>query len=200
MRHLLVPLAALALVAGCTPDVAPTGSPSVFPSPTVSATPSPTPTPSPSPSAVESFPPAPATESPDQAAIRAAWMEYWRVYEKFAADPSLTDWTETQYVTTEEEAALIIQALGELRDNGWKSLGGRVFRDVVVTEVPNQQEAGTAEISYCLDRSGVSLLDAETGTAVTVDVPPTFLETATLRVGLDGKWRVAMIRNEPAAC
>ena len=199
MRHLLVPLAVVALAVGCTPDVAPTSSPSVFVSPTVSSSPSVSP--SPSPTAVESFPPAPATESAEQAAIRAAWMEYWRVYEKFAADPSLADWTETQYVTTEEEATLIIQALGELRDNGWRSLGGRAFRDVVIAEdVPNQQEADTAEVRYCLDRSGVTLVDAETETAVIVDVPPTFLETATLRRGLDGKWRVAMIRNQPAAC
>ena len=198
MRHLLVPLAVLALVAGCTPDVAPTGSPSVFPSPTVSASASPTP--SPSPSAVESFPPAPATESPEQAAIRAAWMEYWRVYEKFAADPSLSDLTETQQVTTGEAQNVILDAIGQLRDDNTAFLGGWQFRDVIVA-VPSDGGSGepTSELTYCVDRSRMRLENTETG-VVSEQSLPSLRETALMKQGKDGRWRLAERRNQEEAC
>ena len=198
MRHLLVPLAALALVAGCTPDAAPTGSPSVFPSPTVSASASPTP--SPSPSAVESFPPAPATESPDQAAIRAAWMEYWDVRSRFVADPTLTDLSETQRVTTGEAEDLILNSIRNLRNAGHRSVGGLEFRGISIG-VARESDGGLAhaDVTYCLDRSKVQLLDSS-GEAVIVEGPTTLKETATLERGLDDVWRVALIRNEAAEC
>lgn len=201
MRHLLVPLAALALVAGCTPDVAPTGSPSVFPSPTVSATPSPTPTPSPSPSAVESFPPAPATESPDQAAIREAWMEYWRIHHKFSADPTLSDLTETQNITTGDQQNLILDSISQLREAKLRTLGGLQFRSVSVgSPTVDAGTKRTAVITYCVDRSELRLENYDTGETMTAPGAPTFFETTTMQEGLDGRWRVAMILNEEAAC
>lgn len=202
MRTLLVPVFVLGLLTGCTAAADPTPTATVASATrSASATPTPTPSPSPSPTAVESFPAAPATETAEQAEIRAAWMEYWRVYEKFAADPSQPDWTETQYVTTEESATIIIQAIGNLKDRGWRSLGGRQFRDVVVSQpTAGPDGSATAVVTYCLDRTGVRLVEVESGDSVQVDVAPTFKETATLKQGADGKWRVAMIRNEPSQC
>ena len=198
MRHLLVPLAALALVAGCTPDVAPTGSPSVFPSPTVSASPSPTP--SPSPSAVESFPPAPATESPEQAAIRAAWMEYWRVFEGFASDPTLTDFTELQNLVDGEEATVALESIRNLRDSGRRTEGGFQFRDVVVSVPAVANGLETATVVYCLDRSGLVMVDIDTGTPPDGDPLPNLKETATLVQGTDSTWRISQVRNEATSC
>ena len=199
MRHLLVPLAALALVAGCTPDVAPTGSPSVFPSPTVAASPSPTP--SPSPSAVESFPPAPATESPDQAAIRAAWMEYWEVFSRFAEDPELGDLSDTQRVTTGEAQDTILGTIRGLREANIQTLGGFVFRDVEVTLASAAADgAMIATVSYCLDRSEVRNVDSATGQPLEVEGPLSWREVMTLSKGLDEKWRAAQIRSSEGTC
>ncbi|MHA6525813.1 hypothetical protein [Tessaracoccus sp. G1721] len=198
MRHLLVPLAVVALAVGCTPDVTPTASPTVSVSPTPAQSPSPTP--SPSPTAVESFPPAPATESPDQAAIRAAWMEYWEVRSRFVADPTLTDLSETQRVTTGEAEDLILASIRNLRNAGQRSVGGLEFRGVNVG-VPREEVGGLAQadVTYCLDRSNVQLLDSS-GAPVAVEGPTTLDETATLERGQDGVWRVALIRNEAAQC
>ena len=197
MRHLLVPLAVVALAAGCTPAVAPTGSPSVFASPTASATPSPTP--SPSPTAVESFPPAPATESPEQAEIRAAWMEYWRVYEKFASDPSLTDFTELQNLVDGEETTVALQSIQNLRESGRRTDGGLLFRDAVVGVPAGSASSRTVTVTYCLDRSNLAIVDAETGSSIG-DPLPNLRETASLSEGTDGAWRVTQIRNVEEAC
>ena len=197
MRHLLVPLAVVALAAGCTPDVAPTSSPSVFVSPTVSASPSVSP--SPSPTAVESFPPAPATESAEQAAIRAAWMEYWRVYEKFAADPSLTDLTELQNLTDGEESSAVMSSIQSLREAGRFTKGGWQFREVVV-EHPIDGRGEQAKVSYCLDRSRLVIADIATDLPISGPQPGNLMETATLEQGPDGMWRVALRRNQESTC
>ena len=199
MRHLLVPLAVVALAAGCTPAVAPTGSPSVFASPTASATPSPTP--SPSPTAVESFPPAPATESPEQAEIRAAWMDYWGAFDRFARDPDLSDLSDTQRVTTGEAQDTILTALRGLREANMRTMGGLLFRDVEV-EDPSRESDGLefAIVQYCLDRSGVENIDTVTGERVAIEGPLTWPETMRLEKGLDGRWRAAQIRSGAGSC
>lgn len=199
MRHLLVPLAVVALAVGCTPDVAPTASPSVFVSPTASASPSVSP--SPSPTAVESFPPAPATESAEQAAIRAAWMEYWRIHHKFTSDPSYSDLTETQLITTGEQQNVILDSIGSLREMELRSLGGLQFRDVVVNPPSATGDAPrTSLVEYCVDRQKLILENYSTGEKLAAPGAPTFLEQTTLEEGLDGRWRVSMIRNQEAAC
>lgn len=201
------------LVAGCSAvgDAGPSVSPSVATIETASseppvsmspsASPSPTPSPSPSPSAWESFPPAPATESPEQAEIRAAWLKYCDVRARFAADPSQSDWSETQRVTTGEEANSILTELGALRNDGLRSLGGLRFRDIVVGE-PTQRPDGVTEavITYCVDRTDVKLVDTKTGEPLAVEEPFTLVETATLELGLDHVWRVALTRNQVKPC
>ena len=199
MRHLLVPLAVVALAVGCTPDVAPTASPSVFVSPTASASPSVSP--SPSPTAVESFPPAPATESVEQAAIRAAWMEYWSVFGRFAGDPALTDLTETQRITTGDAQNSIIETIRSLREANIRFLGGLAFREIDIQE-PSPRPDGLREsvVRYCLDRSSVRNVDATTGTAVENTGPLTWIETVSMVEGLDSKWRVARISGGEDPC
>ena len=199
MRHLLAPVVlAACVVSACTPAVEePTTAPPSSPTASVSASPSPTPEPSPSPTVAESFPPAPASESPEQAAVRAAWMEYWRVRSEFVADPTLTDLTPTQAVTTGEAQDLILRTIRTLRESGSRSTGGLVFRNVEVGEPASG--ATEATVSYCLDRGNLSLVDAD-GKPIASEGPTTLTETTTLSLGADGIWRVAQIRNEPAAC
>ena len=200
MRHLLVPLAVVALAAGCTPDVAPTSSPSVFVSPTVSASSSVSP--SPSPTAVESFPPAPASESAEQAAIRAAWMEYWRIHHKFTSDPTLSDLSETQYITTGDQQNVILDVIAQLRDQKLRTLGGLQFRSVAVDGPLSGETGGVrfATVSYCVDRRELRVENYETGESMAAPGAPTFLEKAVMNEGSDGQWRVAMMTNEAAPC
>ena len=113
MRRIALSLMCVGLLVACTPEEPVQTSPP--PTSTVStvSTPSPSPTtsapsavatpsPSPSPTAVESFPPPPATESPEQAAVRAAWTEYYTQFAKYAADPGLGDLTELTMLVTDE--------------------------------------------------------------------------------------------------
>ena len=180
MRRILVGLVGAALLAGCTPEAPATSSPAPTPSvgssapapsleppspfPSASPSESPSPSPSPSPTAVESFPPAPATETPEQAEIRAAWMKYWEVYDKFAADPTLSDLTETQMVTAGEESVHIRQSVQELRDEGLVALGGWVFRNIEIGETTTDSTGQPkVEIKFCVDRTGLRVVDAATG-------------------------------------
>ena len=216
MRRILVGLVGAALLAGCTPEAPATSSPAPTPSvessapapsveapsPSPSASPSESPSPSqsPSPTAVESFPPAPATETPEQAEIRAAWMKYWDVRVKFTSDPTLNDLTETQQVTTGEASQEIIETITALRSSDRRSLGGYVFRDVVVGVPPTSSaESSTTEISYCVDRSEQVVLDSS-GQEQPIVGPTTLREVTTLQLEADGVWRVMMSRNEAAEC
>ena len=56
--------------------------------------------PSPTPTEIRSFPPTPEGEDPEKTAIRQGWEQYKIVYDKYARNPNLTDFTETQQVTT----------------------------------------------------------------------------------------------------
>lgn len=204
MRSLLVSLVGVAVLVGCSPGLGESPSPSVgvtsraaSAGPTQSVGPSPTP----SPTAVASFPDSLPTDDPEKAAVIAGWQEYWRVYEKYAADPTLTDLTETQYVTTGEAANVILDSLRASREKNLKFVGPQQFRDVSVGAI-SEDAAGdrTAVISYCADNSQRQRLDATTGKPAAVDVPDTFTEQATLKEGADAKWRVAVIRNQEAKC
>ncbi|WP_182799070.1 hypothetical protein [Tessaracoccus sp. MC1679] len=127
-------------------------------------------------------------------------MEYWRVYEKFAGDPSLTDLTETQQVTTGEAQNVILDAIGQLRDDNLAFLGGWQFRDIAIAE-PAAAGAGevTSKMTYCVDRSRMRIEDSETGT-VSVQSLPSLAETAVMKQGKDGRWRLAERRNQEEAC
>lgn len=200
-RRMRVPvtLIAVVLLAGCAGDG--DGGESVSPTPSAVTTSvpvaSPTPSTSPTPTVMPTYPSDLPTESPENAAIIAGWQEYWRVYEKFAADPNgYTDFTETQYVTTDEESVVILDSIAGLRELGVRVVGGSVFRDVSVEVL----EKDIAEIAYCSDTTQVDVRYIDSGETFERDVADSYLETATMWKGDDDIWRVAKIRNEAAPC
>ena len=201
MRFLGATVAALLLVA-CSPgggqSPTPVKSSGEVPSPSITAAPIPSPSPTPSasvvPSALASFPADLPTADAESAAIIEGWQAYWRVYEKFVADPSLTDLTETQHVTTGEESNGILATIEQLRAEGIRSEGGRQFRDVVVNLVGSD----SATVAYCIDLSGLRVFDTKTGELVPRSGQ--LREQATLRKMPDRSWRVEQIRNESAQC
>lgn len=142
------------------------------------------------------------TDDPETAAIIHGWQEYWRVYEKFAADPSgFTDFTETQYVTTGEESDLILDRIATLRHRNLKVEGAQRFRDVSVDEIRETLDGlRTTGVSYCADNSERRLIDAATGEVVPRKGGDTYRETASMVEGLDGIWRVASMENEESSC
>lgn len=204
MRRLLVPLACIALLSACSPSDEPTPSPTpsaVEPSPVQSPTPvsspTPTPTPSPTPTTFPSYPADLPTEDPETAAIIKGWQEYWRVYEKYAADPrGDLDLTETQYVTTGEESTLILERLAHLKKEGLRSEGGIIFRDVVVS-----MQGGTpttALVTYCADVSQLKVTDLDTNEPF--ERTGTLAEEVLMEQGKDGVWRASRVRNEANTC
>lgn len=211
MRKFLVPAMVLALAVGCTgSDPEPTetvASTPVATATTASATPSrtlspqPSQTPSPSPTVHESFPAPPSTETPEQAAIRAAVIEYWRVYEKFTTDSSLTDYSETQRVTTGDRKVRIIEAITRLRDQSQETRGSRTFRNLVIA-APTTGQSGTQQtvVTYCVDPSGISVVDSDTEEVIHEGGDVTLLEQMTLEQGADGIWRVLDIANQMVDC
>ncbi len=201
MRFLGATVAALLLVA-CSPgggqSPTPVKSSGEVPSPSITAAPIPSPSPTPSasvvPSAPASFPADLPTADAESAAIIEGWQAYWRVYEKFVAVPSLTDLTETQYVTTGEASNQVLDLIRQSRDEGLRSEGGFVFRDVRVSRSGSDE----AEVNYCMDLSRLRVVKTATG-----EVLPrsgTLSERAAMERGVDGKWRVARLSNEEAAC
>lgn len=204
MRRLAA-LIALGLLAGCSPanDAASSPSPSAATQATQSETASPThsPTPSPSPTVQPSFPSDMPTENAEEAAVIAGWQEYWRVYEKYAADPhGFTDFTETQLVTTGDEQVTILDTISYLREHNLLSLGGRVFQDVHVEfQKQSADKPNRASVTYCVDARNIKVVEEETGKPAE-RIGLVLEETATMEQGLDGIWRAAGFTNEKAEC
>lgn len=199
MRSLLVSLVGVAVLVGCSPGQgeSPSASPGVPSlSPSMSPGPSASSSATPSPTAVASYPDSLPTDDPEKAAVIAGWQEYWRVYEKFAADPSLTDLTETQYVTTGEEAKEILDLIASLRHEGVRSEGGRKFSDVEVSIAGGFPM--TAIIKYCMNVDELLLFDIATGERIPRS--GAYVEEARLENKKDGTWRVSYVKNEPAQC
>ncbi|WGT46641.1 hypothetical protein [Tessaracoccus lacteus] len=192
-------LIAVVLLVGCAGDGGGGASESPEPTAVTTSSPvaSPTPTTSPSPTVIPTYPSDLPTESAEEAAIIAGWQEYWRVFEKFAADPNgFTDFTETQYVTTDEESVGILESISSMRERGVRMVGGSVFRDVSIEVL----EEGVAEVVYCADTTQMDVRYVESDEPYQPDVADSYRETATMREGKDGTWRVAKIRNEAASC
>ncbi|AQP46830.1 hypothetical protein BW730_04100 [Tessaracoccus aquimaris] len=116
------------------------------------------------------------------------------MYEKFVADPSLTELTETQHVTTGEESNGILATIEQLRAEGIRSEGGRQFRDVAVDIVGSDN----ATIAYCVDLSSLRVFDTTTGDRLTRSGE--LREKVTLRKMPDHSWRVEQIRSESTQC
>lgn len=202
MYRSVVTVLCLVALTGCSPAREPVSSPSPLPTPS-SAGPSPSVSPSPSlspaPSMPASFPPDLPTTDPVEAAVIHGWQEYWRVYEKFAADPlGLTDQTETQYVTTGRQSTYVLDSLDSLKRMKVRSEGGLLFRDVAVGEAEVIGGETVRQITYCLDTTELRVINIETGERVAR--ADTYRETATMVKGPDGTWRVEMIANRKVTC
>lgn len=214
MRLVLTSVAVVALLVGCSPGAEESPSPSPEPvettvseSPVVSPSPSPTtespsPTPTPTPSVFQSYPADLPTEDPESAAIIKGWQEYQRVRQKYLADPDgYTDFTETQNVTAGEQQNTILRNVELYRENRIRSHGGLVFDDVIVGKISETADGlQQAMLSYCVDRSNAKVTTYEGEDYPTGDLLPRFTEQATLLEGLDGIWRVALIRNSEEPC
>lgn len=205
-RLAIAALTAGILLAGCTPDTQPTQTPSTSPSTVTSSaapTPSPSPTASPSQTVIESFPDTPTDESPVQAEIRAAWESYQRTLDKFARDPELNDLTETQYVTTGQEATDAVQGIVRLRQNNLMRKGTVIFRDAVISEpTTNTDGVTTAEINYCFDPAHLQTVDIDTGQPGENVIQPD--QTMKVKIIMeqmpDGSWRAALSETKLAKC
>lgn len=211
MIHRTLPvLAAVVLLAACTPAGGEEPTPSPDPTPTVtspappSPTPSPEPTteePSPTPTEIQSFPPAPEGESDEIAAIREGWEEYNRVKEKFAKDPTLKDLTETQYVTTGFAAQMIIEQISSLRKDNLRVVGDRIWRDVTITEPSTNADGVTiATVTACYDPTHAYAVDIDTEEPSKERLTKTLRETLLMEQGADKIWRVADYDNESEEC
>ena len=75
------------------------------------------------------------------------------------------------------------------------------MRDLEVG-IPTTSAEGVeqAVVTYCVDVSRLVLIDDQTGEPVEREGISDLAETVTFAKGKDGKWRVALVRNEPASC
>lgn len=215
MRRILVGLVGAALLAGCTPEAPATSSPAPTPSvessapapsveapsPSPSASPSESPSPSqsPSPTAVESFPPAPATETPEQAEVRAAWMNYNTQFSRYAATPELSDLTDLTELVTDVELPETIGHLQRIREAGEVLVGGFTYRDVQVT-VPHPElgTVDTAMVAYCVDRSALVIQDVDTQELISRELS-NLEEQSTFKLVGD-RWLLDGLRNRQSEC
>ncbi|WP_040282501.1 hypothetical protein [Tessaracoccus massiliensis] len=215
MRLVLTSVAVVALLVGCSPGDEESPSPSPEPvettvseSPVVSPSPSPTtespsPTPTPTPSVFQSYPADLPTEDPESAAIIAAWQEYQRVMDKYLADPDgYTDFTETQNVTTGEEQNIVLDTVQLYRERRIQSRGGLSFDSLTIGEMQPTGEGGQPQValSYCVDRSQGRVVTYDGEVFPTDHLQPRFKEVSTMEQGLDGVWRVAVVRNGDEPC
>ncbi|MHA6508733.1 hypothetical protein [Tessaracoccus sp. Y1736] len=93
-----------------------------------------------------------------------------------------------------------MESIRNLRDSGRRTEGGFQFRDVVVSVPAMANGLATANVVYCLDRSGLVMVDIDTGTPPDGDPLPNLKETATLVQGPDSTWRISQVRNEATSC
>ncbi len=146
-----------------------------------------------SPSVFESFPSV-VGESGDRAAVRAGWLEYWRVYDKFASDPAkYADMTELGRVAADDALTVAIREINELRQDGWRSRGGLRFSSVTVSDPVSVGGERTATVTYCIDTSELVVIDRQ-GKPVEQE-GWRLQETATMREGGDKIWRMVQVRN-----
>ena len=157
--------------------------------------------PSPTPTEVRSFPPAPEGEDPEKAAIRQGWEQYNLVYDKYTKDPNLTDFTEAQQVTTGFWSSGIMQYIRSLRKENLRAEGDTTYRDVKIGDPEtNSDGVRVAVVTACLDPTHQYTVDITTGEKSEKTLKGTLVETMTMELGLDKKWRVADYTNEMKQC
>jgi len=157
--------------------------------------------PSPTPTEIRSFPPAPEGEDPEKTAIRQGWKQYKIVYEKYAVDPNLTDFTEAQQVTTGFWSSGVMQSIRNFRKLNLRAEGYVVYRDVKIGDPEtNSDGVRVAVVTACLDPTHQYTVDITTGEKSEKTLKGTLVETMTMELGVDNKWRVADYTNERKIC
>ena len=211
LRTIVVTAAVAAVMVACSPSGSetPNPTPETPPpmttdviTPTRSPTPTPSSTPSPSPTVIQSFPPPPAGETEEQAAIREGWMNYWIVFDRYLKDESATDLSAAKIVTVpgSEESSHMLDIIGAYRDKEVKAVGDRQFRDVKISPRTEQDGVFSAVVSYCHDSTELTLVDSISGEPSEIPPIATMTERVNLERGNDGLWRVASLKNETAPC
>ena len=195
-------LVCLVLLVGCTPSV-PGPSPSA-PSPSaVSPTPSLSPSlsPSPSPTVVESFPPAPASESGEIADIRAGWEAYESTMDMYFRDPDLKDWSALVVVTADGETERSMDDIATTRELNLKQRGQAIYREVSIGKPKTAADGSrSAVVSYCFDPTRLDLVDTGTGNSVPRTLEDTLVSEVTMKLFPDGSWRAVGYTSEFQPC
>lgn len=155
----------------------------------------------PSPTFSRSYPPPDPDETEEQRAIREGWEAYREVWDKYDKDPTLTDWTEIQEVTTGGETEQTIQMITHLREQNLRAVGDTVFKEVLVGEPALAADGSlVATVTSCLDPSQQYLVDIDTGERSDSGLSETLREIVTMALREDGVWRASWYENELAPC
>lgn len=184
-------------------------SPSMSPSlsPDSSLDPSPDPSPSASSSLSsghESFPPAPAEESEEVAAIREGWEEYEREDDRFRKDSSLSDFSSLVQTTTGVRTERAISSIRSWREAGVIRVGDLSFRDLAI-EAPRQGASGEwqARLTVCKDFTKQQRVVEATGKEYRVEGKEnvaTMRGHYTMQRTDDGRWVVADVEGQAEPC
>ena len=157
--------------------------------------------PPPTPTEIKAFPPPSDGEDPEKTAIRQGWEQYKIVYDKYARDPNLTDFTEIQQVTTGFWSNGVLQSIRSFRRQNLQLEGYVVFRDVKIGDPEtNSDGARISIVTACNDLSHSLAIDNTTGEKSDKGYNGTLFTTTTMEHGLDNKRRVADYTNETKQC
>jgi len=178
-------------LAGCDPaDPAPPPSPPPGSSPTPAAsTPAPTPTPTPSPSPT-------SQKEKEEAAIKQAVLDYYAISNKISMDPE-SDPDLLRQVAAGSLLETDLGAMKEWRAKGWRSTKAVKIRNLEVRSIESRPNRATAV--YCIDSTGVDVLDRDGESQVVEGRPNHFPSVATLE-RIDGRWMPVRERTEGDAC
>ena len=190
----------LALCAACAPQTDP--QPSSSPAAATPTSPSPSSPATPAPSTHETFPPTPAHESPDQAALRAAWTNYWTLYYKFAANPNLIDdpthADQLYTVATGQGYQFLRDEIRRLQERKLTATGD-LLTDLVINEPTSSPDGRTATLTFCWDLRNQTLLDQDGQPYSPSNLPPVLLQEWTMLEGADNAWRLFNLTSKEAA-
>lgn len=198
-RVLGVALVGVLLLGGCSPESEPMP-PS--PSATPRVSPSPLPSPSPSPTATEflTFPGPPVGEEPEVTEIRMAWERYETLLDRFYRESDFNDLDALNEVAVGGELHAATQAVLDARSQNLQSVGSIAFQDVEISAVSVDGDGmPTSSVSYCVDLTGATTVDATTGELIH-QPDATMRGEVTMQQLPDGGWRAALLRSEFALC
>lgn len=182
-------------LAGCDPaDPAPPPSPPPVSSPTPAAsTPAPTPTPTPTPS------PSPTSQKEkEEAAIKQAVLDFYEVTNRVRMDPS-EDYEQLKKVAAGELLQLQLGDLQEWRGKKWRSTKPVKVKNVTVGEVTAEGDTIQATTTYCVDSTGVDVVNAD-GESQVDRSTNLFSTVAQLRKKGSGPWLPYRERDGANAC